>query len=282
MQIGKVTLPVALQLYSVRADAAANLYGTLKRVRAMGYDGVEFAGLYGHTPAEVREVCNDLALAPISAHVPFSELVTDGKVNEKTLDDYAAIGCRYIGIPSLSRARLPGGELFEETARLIRAIAAAAAPRGITLLYHNHDFEFTKVDGKYALDLLYEALPADVLQTEIDTCWVNVGGEDPAAYLRGYAGRSPVVHLKDFAGSAGGKMYALIGVDAANEQKSKDAAGEFEYRPLGAGLQDIPEILAASLDAGAAWLVVEQDEPSLGKSPLDCARMSADYLHGLK
>ena len=50
---------------------------------------------------------------------------------------------------------------------------------GIQLLYHNHDFEFVKLDGEYALDVLYSTIPADLLQTEIDTCWVKVAGVDP-------------------------------------------------------------------------------------------------------
>ena len=57
-----------------------------------------------------------------------------------------------------------------------------------------------KIDGKYALDILYDTVPADYLATEIDTCWVNVGGENPSEYIKKYAGRCPVVHLKDFWG----------------------------------------------------------------------------------
>jgi len=130
-------------------------------------------------------------------------------------------------------------------------------------------------DGKYAFDYMYEAIPADLLQTEIDTCWVNVAGENPSEYIRKYAGRCPVVHLKDFykEGKAEG-MYELIGVEKKEESK-----GVFEFRPVGYGLQDIPSIVKASEESGAGYLVVEQDR-SIGRTSLEAVELSIKYLKG--
>ena len=146
------------------------------------------------------------------------------------------------------------------------------------LCYHNHEFEFEKVDGEYKLDLLYKAVSPDLLSTQLDTCWVNVGGENPADYIRKYAGRLEIVHLKDFAGTRGSNMYALIGND---DSKKEAAAGSFELRPLGSGLQDFPSILEALKEVGAHWVVVEQDGPSMGKSRMECAEMSINYLKSI-
>ena len=131
-----------------------------------------------------------------------------------------------------------------------------------------------KLDGKYALEVLYDTIPADLLQTELDTCWVNVGGEEPAAYVRKFAGRAPVVHLKDFFGEKSEDMYELIGI----EKKAPARPGNFEFRPVGSGLQDFPAILAAAEDANAEWVVVEQDNPSMGLTPMECIRKSREYL----
>ena len=146
---------------------------------------------------------------------------------------------------------------------------------GMKLCYHNHDFEFVKINGEYALDILYKEVPADLLSPQLDTCWVNVGGENPSDYIRKYADRIEIVHLKDFTGSKSENMYALIGID---DDKKKEASGGFEFRPVGYGLQDFPAILDASKEVGAKWVVVEQDSPSMGKTPLECAEMSINYL----
>ena len=269
-----MAFPVAIQVYSVREDANKNLYGTLKKIKAMGYDGVEFAGLYGHNPEEVREMCADLGLTPISAHVPYVDMIADP---EGVLSAYATIGCQFVAVPYLSPEHRPDTENFPTVVKNIEMLGGVAKKLGMQLLYHNHDFEFVKLDGKYALDVLYDTVPAGLLQTELDMCWVNVGGEDPAAYLLKYSGRSPVVHLKDFYGDKSEDMYELIGI----EKKAPTRPANFEFRPVGYGKQNFPVILEAAEKAGAAWVVVEQDKPSMGLSALECAEKSIAYLRSI-
>ena len=102
---------IALQLYSVRDDAKEDLYGTLKRVKAFGYTGVEFAGLHGHDPLEVKAMCQELGLVPISAHVPLDDLMAD---MEATIDCYKKIGVSYIVIPYLKEEDRYGSETFDK------------------------------------------------------------------------------------------------------------------------------------------------------------------------
>ena len=106
------TLPVAVQLYSVRDDAAANLEATLAAVKEMGYDGVEFAGLYSYKPEEIRALCEKYALIPISAHVPLDDMAADP---ERVIGDYAVIGVKYIAVPYLQEERRPGSDGWEKT-----------------------------------------------------------------------------------------------------------------------------------------------------------------------
>lgn len=269
-------LPIALQLYSVRDDMEKNLVKTLEAVKAMGYEGVEFAGLFGRTAAQMKELLNQAGLKPVSAHVPVDELLAN---IPGVVGIYREIGCSYIAIPWLDENRRPGQSGYQKLMADIAAIADECKKQGMTLLYHNHDFEFVKVEGEYALDIMYRSIPA--LQTELDTCWVNVAGEDPVAYLEKYSGRSPVVHLKDFVmpGKKPAQLYELIGV--ADENKAEEDDAVFEFRPNGYGAQDIPAIVKAAESAGAAWLVVEQDQPSMGKSAMECAKMSIDYLKSI-
>ena len=271
-------LPVALQLYTVRDDMGADFLGTLQKVKEMGYDGVEFAGLFGHEPKQVNEWCESVGLVPISAHVPFDEMVND---IDKVIADYKTVGCEYIVVPYVSEECHPDGANFLQMVKDIRTWGEKANAAGLTLLYHNHDFEFKKFEnGQVGLDYMYENVPAEYLQTELDQCWVKYAGYDPVEYLQKYSGRAPVVHLKDFykSGEQEGDPYALIGL---NEDEKKENTA-FEFRPVGYGIQDIPAIIAAAKEAGSKWLVVEQDQPSMGKTPLECAQTSMEYLQSLK
>ena len=274
-----MSMPIAVQVYSVRNEAAADLYDTLKKIKEMGYDGVEFAGLTGllekHSAKEIAEMCKELGLVPISAHIAYPDLLADP---EGVLSIGKEIGFKYVAFPWLAKEDRPESGNFDKTIAGIGKITAVAKKMGIMMLYHNHDFEFVKMDdGRYALDTLYDTIPADQLATELDTCWVNVGGEDPAAYVRKYTGRAPLVHLKDFYGEKSDDMYELIGVT----KKAPSRPSNFEFRPLGKGLQNIPEIVEAAKDAGAEWLVVEQDSPSLGLTPMESIKVSIDYLRSI-
>ena len=274
---GSVNMKTGVQLYSVRTNLAEDFEGTLKAVAEMGYDGVEFAGLNDNDPKVIAELCAKYNLEPISAHVNYDELRDK---TEETMKAYSTIGCKFVVIPYLVEEHRPGSEGFDELIKNAARIGKAAREYGMTLLYHNHDFEFQKIGDEYALDVLYSSVPAEFLQTEVDTCWVNVAGEDPAAYVRKYTGRAPIVHLKDFfkKGHAE-KMFKLIGID--DNDTNEDTGENFGFRPVGKGMQNVPELLSAAADAGAGWVIVEQDEPSLGLTRMECIKSSIDYLKTL-
>lgn len=248
-------MSVAIQVYSVRQEAEADFKGTMHQLKEMGYDGVELAGMYGLKAEEIREILDQNELTAISAHVSIEAFIED---MEGTIRDYERIGCSYIGIPMLTSQRLYGGEAYQETLTLIREISENLAKKRITLLYHNHDFEFMKTDkGSYILDELFDAFDPAALATELDTCWVKVAGEDPAAYIKKYCGRCPVVHVKDF--------------------KKEE---EVELLALGEGEQDVKAIAQAAGVCGTKWLVIEQDDHPYG-SPMENMAKSVSYLKNI-
>jgi len=259
--------PVALQLYSVRDFMEKDVKGTLAKVKAMGYNGVELAGLFGFSAVEMKSMVEEAGLELMSAHVPVPELLKD-----EVLDDYAAAGLKFIVIPWMEVAQ--NDDDFKADIEKIRSIGERTKARGMQLLYHNHDFEFQKKNGEYVLDIYYSSIEPEYLQTEIDTCWANVGGENPAEYVKKYTGRAPVVHLKDFEGSKSDNMYALIGRDDKKENSGKT----FSFKPVGYGVQNFPEIIKAAEAAGTKWLVVEMDSPSDNLTSLECAEKGINYL----
>ena len=272
-------LPIMLQLYNVREELKNDFDGTLKQVAEAGYEYVELAlaSFFQKTAAQFKASLDKAGLRAISAHVPFRDMTKDP---EGVIGLHIDIGCKFIVIPFLSDEDRSTGPNYEAVKKEIAKLGEIVNKKGAILLYHNHEFEFVDYKGKYALDDLYDSIPATLLQTQIDVCWVKVGGVDPVEYILKYKGRAPVVHLKDFDSSQGGKLkadYDLIG-----EAKKARAEGAFPFRAVGHGIQDIPSIIKAAEAAGAQWLVVEQDLPSPGKTPIECAKDSLDYLKRLK
>ncbi|MBQ2915252.1 MAG: sugar phosphate isomerase/epimerase [Clostridia bacterium] len=267
-------MKIGLQVYTVRDAADKDFKGTMEKIKEMGYDGVELAGLCGKTIAEVAAIMKEVGLLVESAHVPYQELIVD-PVN--TIAAYKSLGCKYITIPYMVDEHRPGNPGFNEVVANIAKIGEECKKQGVTLLYHNHDFEFVRVEnGQYGLDYLYSEVPADLLQTELDTCWVNVAGENPTEYIKKYAGRCPVVHLKDFVGGKSENMYELIGTDTAKAETKE----EFAFRPVGQGVQDFKSITAAAVECGAEWMIVEQDNTYEIPS-VEAAKMSREYLKSI-
>ena len=248
-------LPVAVQVYSVRGEAEADFAGTMKQLRAMGYDGVELAGLYGHSPEEIKAMLDETGLEAVGAHVSYSEWEKDAEATAKA---YRTIGCSYVAIPYMTEEYRYGGSRYEEFLAAIPQIAAACRKQGMQLLYHNHTFEFEKTqDGRYHLDVLYDSQSPENLATELDTCWVKVAGEDPAAYLEKYSMRCPLVHIKDFCRDGDVKLVAV-----------------------GDGEQDVEAVVETAGRCGAKWLVVEQDDHPFG-GPMENMKKSIDYIKGI-
>ena len=269
-------LPVGIQVYGLRdllENTPDQFETVMKEVKNIGYDGVELAGLYDLEPAYIRRVLDDVGLVPLSAHVPLVDMMAD---IDKVIADYSTIGVQYLVVPYLPeeyRHLTPGYPVvIEEMKRIGEAVTKA----GFKLLYHNHNFEFVKLpDGTYGLDDIYTQIPDTLLRCEPDTCWVENGGEDAAAFIRKYGDRCEIVHLKDYYKEGNPQnLFKLIGIET---EEVENDTGVFEFRPVGFGQMLWEPILDATLEAGAKWVVVEQDE-HYDLCPLEAARRSREYL----
>ena len=270
---------VGLQLYSVRDALAEDFEGTLQAVKDMGYDYVEFAGFFDKSAEEVKEILDRIGLTPISVHQGDQLFVEKG---QEAIDYLKTIGFKYCAIPWFPAQNLKGGETWEDTKKRFKAYSDALKAAGIKLLYHNHDFEFKKVDGKYKIDYIYDELGLDVIAPEFDTCWVHYSGENPCKYIEKYSGNVEVLHLKDFVCEklGGGPVYDLIDKNGeAQKPKDKESVG-FKFTPVGYGLQNFPAILEAAEKAGTEYIIVEQDR-SEDRPPLEAVKMSREYLKSI-
>ena len=270
---------IGLQLYSVRGEMEKDMAGTLKAVKEMGYDYVEFAGYFGKSAEEIRALLDEYGLTCISVHQGLDFYVNDG---QKAVDYIKTLGARYSAIPWYAGEKLAGSAEWENTKALFTHCGELLKKNGVQMLYHNHDFEYAIVDGKYKIDHLMDEISRDLLKPEFDVCWVRYAGEDPCKHLDMYAGEVDVLHLKDFTCKklANGPAYALIDAEGNPVDAPSKEDNEFRYRPLGQGMQDIPAILAAAEKAGTEYLIVEQDDTYEVPS-LEAVRQSREYLKSI-
>ncbi len=269
-----MSFKLGIQLYTVRKEAEEDLGGTLRQIKAMGYDGVELAGLYEHTPEEVRDLCAEIGLTPIGAHC---DEITLAKDPYKMFGEFATIGCKYVAVAWLREPYRPTEPAFEFAMDLFTNLGKIAKKFGITMLYHNHWFEFSVENGILGIEKMFNAMPASYVGTEFDMGWVSLVGIEPAYLLKRNVGRVPIVHVKDFVNENVVPFDFGNGEDRPAPHQPKGT----EFRPLGQGSFDMPALLAAARDAGTEWIIVEQDQTTPGKTPLECAAESISYLKTL-
>ncbi|MCQ2414321.1 MAG: sugar phosphate isomerase/epimerase [Clostridia bacterium] len=269
---------VGIQLYGVREAMTADFEGTLKAIADMGYEYVEFAGYYGKTGEEIKAILDKYGLKCVSVHQGLDFFDENPEEKIKFLKTF---GVKYNVIPWYKKDLLAGSPEWPATVERFNKIADLLAKNGMKLGYHNHDFEFEKVDGKYIHDYIFEAVPEDKIEPELDTCWVHYAGIRPEDKIRQFKGRVTLVHLKDFVckNLAAGPVYDLID----NSGKGTGAKGSreengFEFRPCGMGLQNFGNILAACEECGTETVIVEQDKTYDGMTELEAAKIARDYL----
>ena len=244
-------LPVALQMYTVRDDAARDFHGTIRTVARIGYEAVELAGLGGLSPREARVLLDDNGIRVAGMHAALDAL--EGNL-DGVIEDARMLGSGFVTCPYLAEDRRRSADAYRQVGETLSAIGAKLQEAGLQLCYHNHAFEFDKFDGENGFDLLFAAADPKLVQIELDTYWVQKGGEDPAAYLRRYAGRVPLIHLKD--------------MTEAGEQGT--------FAEVGEGVMDFDAIFAAASVAGGRYYIVEQDVCQ--RPPLESARISLNNL----
>jgi sugar phosphate isomerase/epimerase len=245
------SVPFALQLYTVRDHMEKDAPGTLKRVKEIGYDYVETAGFAGRSPAEFKNLLDAAGITSVSAHAGYDA------ITERTSEVIATVETLGVKYAVLSSAADNKAGWLEVAANL-DAAGAALRKQGIQLCYHNHAHEFVRYDGEYALDILLAATRPENVACEIDAYWVQHGGENPVAVIEKYAGRCPLLHIKD-----------MTPDDASKPEPHT-------FAEVGQGVIDWRPIFAAGENVGVKWYIVEQD--TCEEDSLKSAEISAKFM----
>ena len=188
-------LKIGVQLYSVRDDCAKDLPGTLKALAKIGFTGVEFAGYYGHTPAELKKMLDDNGLKCYGTHVSMEDLTGDKL--QKTLDFAQGIGCNMVVVPWIPENRRSTKAQIIETAHFFSDAAKSAAARGVTIGWHNEDYEWKLVEGETIWDTFWNNADKTVAM-QFDTGNALSSGVQAAPYMLKHPKMIQTVHLKDF------------------------------------------------------------------------------------
>lgn len=269
-------IKVGIQLFTVRGSLQKDFEGTLRALRDMGYEYVEFAGYYDKSAEEIKAILDELGLKAVSVHQRPDFFDEDF---EERVNFLKTFGIKYAIIPWWDKEKLAGSDKWDETAKYFSDLANKLSECGMMLGYHNHDFEFEKHDGKYLHDYIFEAVDEDKIVPELDTCWMLYSGVDPAERIRKFSGRVPIVHFKDctFKKAKGGPVYDLIGTDGKPVSAPSNEDCGFEFRPVGKGKVDFVAVLEACRECGTEIIVVEQDK-TYEYTELEAAKISRDYI----
>lgn len=247
------TLPIALQLYTVRDSLEEDYLGTLRKVAEMGYAAVELDNPRHMSAAALRDVLAALGLRAVALHIGFDELERDPSGALTAARD---LRCEYAVCPAIPDERRGDTAAYRAVGAALTRAGAAARDHGLGFAYHNHAYEFERLDGRFIYDILMEAASADLVVAEFDVYWAQFAGVDPVATIRALGSRCRLIHMKDMAQDA-----------------------DRTYAEVGEGILDMEAIVAAGRDVGARWYIVEQDEstrrPSLEAAALSLANMRA-------
>ncbi len=240
---------VAIQLYSVRDDCGKDFAGTVREIARIGYEGVEFAGYYGWSAADIRKLLDDCGLKAAGTHIGIETLL--GDEFEKTVEFNRTLGNVHLIVPGLPGEYTESRAAWARTADLFSEIAAKLKPLGMWTGYHNHTVEFQPLDGELPWDTFFGRASKDVVM-QVDLGNAMSGGGDPVPYIAKYPGRARTVHCKEFRKDSG---FAMLG------------EGDVPWKRV----FDLCET-----KGNTVWYIVEQEVYSV--APIECARLCFEQM----
>lgn len=255
---------IALQLYTIRDAMTADPKGSLKKVSDIGYKYIELASyangkFYGFEPHEFKKIVNDLGMEILSSHTQVEAQGITLDNAKKMTEDHAKLGVKYCIQPWVVEEARKTLASFRKMVADWNKVGAIMKNSGIQFGYHNHNFEFATVEGKVPyFDVFLAELDKNQVTMEFDLFWATKAGQNPVEIFKKYPGRFQLWHMKD--------MYT-------KQPPFFTTTGVTDFAPVGEGLINFKEILAAKNVAGMKYMIVEQDQSRQGK-PFDDIKTS--------
>lgn len=254
-------------------------YGTLKACAELGYHCVEVSQI-PMTPENVegmRKASEEFGVK-IAACSAALEPMVPGMAGEylsmdfdKIVADCKALNCDMLRIGMLPMTCMGSREKAIGFVKRADEMAARLKEQGIDLYYHNHHVEFVKYDGQYLLDIIRDTTKN--MGFELDIHWIQRGGEDPVEFVKKYAGRIRLLHLKDY------RIGEVKMPEGAFDPKAfmQAFSNIVEFAEVGEGNLPIKECIEAGLAGGSEYFLIEQDD-TYGRDPFESLKISKDNL----
>jgi sugar phosphate isomerase/epimerase len=228
---------IAAQLFTLRefTKTPEGLLHTFQRVKELGYNAVQVSGIGPIKPKFVKEAADLAGLTICATHIGFDRLTNE---LDQVVSQHKLWNCDYVGIGSMPESYRYDGEGYQKFAEEASHYGRLLKEHGLTLIYHNHNFEFKKYGNRTGIQILFEESDPAAFQFELDTYWVQAGGADPIEWIKKVKGRMEVVHFKDMA--LGDQCQPIMA-------------------EVGEGNLNWKGIIEACQEIGAKWCAVEQD-----------------------
>lgn len=266
---------IAAPMFILRQQCGKDLFAVLEKIHALGFDGVEFLGFFGHMPVDIRRKLDQLSLSALGNHVDYLQF--SNHVPE-TIAAHKTLGCSYITIGGPPQNMLANKEFMQTYFNDLIRIGNSCRQHGLILLYHNHAFElFTQIDNTPLLNLILNNVASESMSFEPDLGWIAIGGGSPESYLDQYRRRCPVIHLKDFYAE---NPQQIGDISILGEKRGGPEHSYFEFRPTGYGIVNTPALMDKVKACNPAWLVADHDL-AYERDPYADLKLSLDYLKSL-
>jgi sugar phosphate isomerase/epimerase len=234
---------VGLQLYSLRAQFAKDVPGTLNKVRDFGIKYVESAGTYGMTPAKFKSELEARGIKAVAGHFPYDRYRDDA---DGIAHEAKELGLEYAGCAWISHNAPFDEKQCREAAAVFNRAGKILAEHGIKFFYHNHGYEFQPYKDGTLFDLLMKETDPKLVSYEMDVFWVVHPAQDPVKLLQKYGDRWKLMHVKDMAkGTPTGLLTGHADVES--------------NVTVGTGIIDYPAVFRAAKKAGLKWYFIEDE-----------------------
>lgn len=250
-------MEAGLNLYSIHnlIKTEEDFLKTACELKEMGYSYMQFSGAV-HSAEVIARVVKESGMPVVLTHMPITRIIED---TDKLMEEHALFGCKNIGLGAIVPfSIIAEPDAFKKKVEELNIAGEKMQKNGFKFFYHHHHFEFFNIGGETALDYMIKNAP--YINFTVDTYWLQYGGVNVQEYIKKLAGRIECVHFKDY-----GIAY-------------KEGKFDPTFVPVGDGNIDFVSLLPTVKEAGAKYILVEQDNAATMPDSIGQVKRSIDYL----